>query len=264
MSDQRPIGVFDSGVGGLSVLKELRKLLPGEDFIFIADQKYVPYGEKSTDELNALTLKISRFLEKNKAKAIVVACNTATCHSIGHLRENVPLPFIGTVPAVKPAAQNTKTGVIGIISTPATSKSAYLKELIKAHAKGIRVVNIGCFNLENSVETGELDSPEVEKLIYRYTAPLKKAGADAVVLGCTHYPFLKSKIRKALGAKVKLVDSGLAVAKRTKAVLAASDSLNKRKAGGRVRYFTTGEPKLFNKAASGLLKTRVNSSRLKI
>lgn len=255
MNDKRPIGVFDSGVGGLSVLIELQKLLPKEDFIFIADQAHVPYGEKTQSQLCQLAHNISDFLIKKNTKLIVVACNTATCHTIDYLRKEFKIPFVGTVPAVKTAAEQTMKKCIGVISTPATSESDYLSNLITDYAQGIKVVNVGCTGLENVVEKGDINSKEVESLLKKFLEPIKIAGADAIVLGCTHYPFLKTKIRINIGPDIKIIDSGKAIAKRTLSLLEKSSSLNDQ--GGKSYYLTTGDSKVFSKVASILMKKKV-------
>ncbi|MEK7121698.1 MAG: glutamate racemase [Patescibacteria group bacterium] len=255
MNDKRPIGVFDSGVGGLSVLIELHKLLPKEDFIFIADQAHVPYGEKTQSQLCRLAHNISDFLIKKNTKLIVVACNTATCHTIDYLRKEFKVPFVGTVPAVKTAAEQTVKKCIGIISTPATSESNYLSNLITNYTQGVKVINIGCTGLENIVEKGDINSKEVESLLKKYLEPIKIAKADAIVLGCTHYPFLKTKIRKHVGSEVKILDSGKAIAKRTLSLLEDSSSLNDR--GGKSYYFTTGDNTDFSKVASILMEKEI-------
>src|SRR3989344_5220085 len=191
--NDRPIGVFDSGVGGLSVLIELKKLLPNENFVFLADQKYVPYGEKSKKELVRLVFNIADyFIKQHDVKMIVVACNTATCNTIDELRAKYSIPIVGTVPAVKLAAENSKSKAVGVISTPATSKSVALKKLINDHCRGIDVLNIACKNLEDTVEHGELDSPQVKKLLLKYLSRIKGSRVDQLVLGCTHYPFLRA------------------------------------------------------------------------
>lgn len=253
---ERPIGVFDSGVGGLSILIELKKLLPHENFVFFADQKNVPYGEKSKKELVGFMYKVMDYLiDKHDIKMFVVACNTATCYTIKELRGKYNLPLVGTEPAVKPASEGTKTGTIAIISTPATSKSKTVKKLIHDYANGITVLNIGCKNLENTVEKGNLDNPEVNKLLRKYLKEVKNSNADQLVLGCTHYPFLKGAIRKILGGSVKLVDSGKAIARRTEGLLQAHKISNEGK--GETVYFTTGNAKKFEKVASKLLGRKV-------
>lgn len=260
MNNGQPIGVFDSGVGGLSILIELQKLLPKEDFIFLADQAHVPYGEKSKSQLCKLTHDITNFFIQKGVKLIVVACNTATCHAIDFLRDNFDVPFVGTVPAIKPAAKTTIKKRIGIISTSSTSESDYMANLIDNHAQGIRVVNIGCTGLENAVEKGEVDSLETELLLKKYLEPIKRSGADILVLGCTHYPFLKPKIQKNLDKGVKIVDSSRAIARRTVYLLKESSSLNNR--GGKLTYFTTSDPRDFSRMASVLMKKKILAKQI--
>ena len=259
--DRRPIGVFDSGVGGLSILIELQKLLPEENFVFLADQKYVPYGEKSKSELVALVYKIADyFIREHNIKMLVIACNTATCYTIKELRQKYKLPIVGTEPAIKPAARDTRTGTIAVISTPATSKSKTVARLIREFAKGKTVLNIGCPNLENTVEKGSIDDAEVRRLLSKYLSRVKNSKADQLVLGCTHYPFLKPAIAKILGPRIKLVDSGKAIAKRTQSLLKTHKILNKEKS--KTQYFTTGDAKKFEKVALKLLKEKVVAKRV--
>jgi len=260
MNNRRPIGVFDSGVGGLSVLVKLQKLLPHENFIFLADQAHVPYGEKSKSQLRELTYNIADFLMQKRVKLIVMACNTATCHTIDFLRNHFNIPFVGTVPAIKPAAKKTVKKHIGVISTPATSESNYVAGLIDSYAQDIKVVNIGCAELENAIEKGMIDSFETKLLLKKYLEPIKRSGADILVLGCTHYPFLKSKIRKILSRSVKIIDSGEAIARRTAYLLRNSASLNN--SGGKSIYLTTSDPKGFSQIASILMDKRITAKQI--
>ena len=263
--ENRPIGVFDSGVGGLSILKELENLLPNENFVFLADQKYVPYGEKTKDELVELVYRITDYLIKNhNVKMIVVACNTATCGAIEELRAKYPIPIVGTVPAIKLAAKKTKSGTVASISTPSTSKSEAVKKIIKNDCAGINVLNIGCKNLENAVETGDLNSAHINSLLLKYLKKVKNSVADYLVLGCTHYPFLKKTIQKIVGRKVKLLDSGKAIARRTKSLLSSNFLANKQKKNGKTIYFTTLNPSNFSKVASILLKKKIESKKVTI
>ena len=247
----RPIGVFDSGVGGLSILIELHRLLPKENFVFFADQINVPYGEKGKKELVGFMYKVVNYLiDKHDIKMFVIACNTATCYTIKY-----KFPIVGTEPAIRPASLGTKTGAIAVISTPATSRSKTVKRLIKEFCGGVKVLNIGCKNLENAVEKGSVDNKEVKRLLSRYLMSVKNSKVDQLVLGCTHYPFLKSAIRKMLRPKVKLVDSGKAIARRTRSLLRTHKILNSKK--WETLYFTTGNAKKFEKVASKLLKRKV-------
>lgn len=261
----KPIGVFDSGVGGLSVLIELQKLLPNENFVFLADQKYVPYGEKTKEELVKLVFKITDYLVKeHDIKMMVVACNTATCGAIDELRAKYSFPIVGTVPAVKPAAENSKTGQIAVISTPSTSKSKVLKKLIKDYCGGVRVINIGCKNLENAVEEGNLESPEVSALLNKYLNKVKGSEVDQLVLGCTHYPFLKKPISRMMGPGVKLVDSGKAIARRAKSLLATHRLKTDRANAGQTLYFTTKDADKFAEVASGLLGRPISARQTEV
>ena len=261
----QPIGVFDSGVGGLSVLRELKRIIPHENFVFLADQLYVPYGEKSKKELVQLGLRVTNYFVKNHdIKMMVVACNTSTCNSVDEVRKKYSLPIVGTVPAIKPAAERTKSGIVAIISTPATSKSGALRKLIKDHCRGVKVLNVGCKNLENAVEKGELESAEINRLLAKYLSRIKNSNADKLVLGCTHYPFLKKPIRKILGSSVKLLDGNKAIAKRAKTLLLKHFLKNKQKKLGKTLYFSTDDPVKFSQVASKLLKKKIQTKKVKI
>lgn len=264
--DRRPIGVFDSGVGGLSILIELKKLLPHEDFVFLADQKYVPYGEKTKKELVALTSQITNyFINEHDIKMMVVACNTATCGAIDELRAKYYIPIVGTVPAIKPAAEKTKTKIIGVIATPSTSKSSVVSDLIKNNCKGIQVFNIGCKGLEDTVENGRLEeSPAVKKLLTNYLKDIKESNADYLVLGCTHYPFLKKVISKMVGRPINLIDSGEAIARRTQSLIKRFSLANKQKSKGKTLYFTTGKALKFSSVATQLMKREVRAQKASI
>ena len=259
--DTRPIGVFDSGLGGLSVLIELKKAIPREDFIFLADQKNVPYGEKTKSQLCKIGYDVTRYLLKKKVKLIVIACNTSTCYSIDHIRKHFDVPVVGTVPAIKTASMLSKTRSIGIISTPATSKSSYLKNLIKQHSLGLKVINISCPKLEDAVERGNISSKKVQLLLKRYLSKIINTKADYLVLGCTHYPFLKNNI-KSIHPNIKTVDSGQAIAKRVKNIL--SELKLRNTSGGDIIYLTTGNSSKFSKAASLLLKKDIYSKKVKL
>jgi len=260
MIDNRPIGLFDSGVGGLSVLKEVKKILPFESFIFFADQKNNPYGKKNKKELIDLTTNITRFLIEKNIKALVVACNTATCYVLPHLRKSFNIPIIGVVPAVKPATKLTKNGRIVVMSTPATAKSEYLSQLIKKNAKEFKVLKIGCADLEEAVEY--LERKKISKLLDKYVSIIKKFQADVIVLGCTHFPFLKLDIKKRVGKRTVIIDSGEAIARRVRTLLKENKSLSAKKSSD--LYFTTGDEQIFSKVASKLLKYNIQASSIRI
>jgi len=250
--DNRPIGIFDSGVGGLSILLEVQKLLPSENFIFVADQTNVPYGGKTQKQLQSYTDKILAFLVQRDVKAVIIACNTATVYAIDFLREKYKIPIIGTVPVVKTIANITKTKKTAVFSTPATAKSPYLQNLIKEFAPGVTVYRVGGTGLEELVETGNLENKKIDKILHESLEPLLKKNVDAIALGCTHYPFLRDKIEKIVGKNVQVVDSGGAVARRTKAILTNNKILGNKRT--KDFYYTTGDRQKFKKAVKSLLK----------
>jgi glutamate racemase len=255
--DDRPIGFFDSGVGGLTIWRATRKLLPLESLVFLADSGHVPYGEKSPAELRDLTARIVRFLLGLDVKLVVVACNTATVHAIGHLRETFPeIPFVGVVPVVKTLARRTRTGTIAVLSTPATAESPYLAGLIEEFAPDKRVLSVGCDGLEDLVEAGEVRTERVGALLERHLAPVRGSGADVVGLGCTHYPFLRKRIKRILGPGVRVYDPSRPVARRVRQLLTERDALAK-KPNPTHRFYTTGDPRQFGAVASKLLRLPV-------
>jgi glutamate racemase len=256
--DNRPVGMFDSGVGGLTVWRAARKLLPHESLIFLADSGHVPYGEKSPDELRDLTSRITRFLLSHDVKLIVVACNTATVHAINHLRESFPdTPFVGVVPVVKTLARLTHSGTIGVLSTPATSKSPYLAGLIEQFAHDKTVINVGCEGLEDLVEAGDVRTARVNSLLEQHLAPIIGSEADVVGLGCTHYPFLRQRIKRILGPGVRVYDPSRPVARRVRQLLSQRGALADN-ASPEFSFYTTGDPKLFGRVASKLLRMPVD------
>jgi glutamate racemase len=250
--DNRPIGIFDSGVGGLSILRDVQKLLPLENFIFVGDQGNMPYGGKTREQLQSYADKIMAFLVSKNVKAVIVACNTATVYAIDFLREKYQVPIIGTVPVVKTIANITKTKKVAVFSTPATTKSPYLSTLIKTFAPNVTVYKVGGTGLEELVETGDVENEEIDKILHHSLEPLLKKNVDAIALGCTHYPFLRNKIEKIVGKRVQVVDSGGAVARRTQGVLAHNQLLGNERTDD--FYYTTGDKNKFAKAVKALLK----------
>lgn len=215
-----PIGVFDSGVGGLSVLREIRQTLPNESLLYVADSGHVPYGEKTPEQIRERSRSIARFLLSQGAKALVVACNTATAAAVADLRERHDLPIIGMEPAVKPAARATRTGVVGVLATTGTLQSARFAALLDRFAGSVKVVTQPCPGLVEYIEQGELDSPRVLALLRGFTQPLLSAGCDTLILGCTHYPYVRSALESVLPAGVTLIDTGAAVARQLQTRLA--------------------------------------------
>ncbi|MFB0640363.1 glutamate racemase [Deinococcus radiodurans] len=239
-----PIGVFDSGAGGLSVLAELQRALPQEDVLYLADTAHVPYGARSDEDIRDLTARAVAELVRRGVKAVVVACNTASAFSLTHLRERFELPIIGLVPAVKPAVAATKSGVVGVLATPGTLRGTLLADVIRQWAEpaGVRVMQAVSTELVPLVEAGKADSPEARVVLRDVLEPLAEAGADQLVLGCTHYPFLAGSIRAEFGDTFALVDSGAAVARHTRNVLSRGGLLRGGDRTGEVSYLTTSDP----------------------
>ncbi len=233
-----PIGVFDSGIGGISVLQHIHALLPHEQLLYAADSKYAPYGSKTPEEIQSRCFELTDFLIAKGAKAIVVACNTATAAAIDLMRAKYTLPIIGMEPAVKPAAAASKNGVIGVLATVGTLKSAQFAGLLESYGRNVKVVTQGCIGLVECIERGELRSDNTLDLLERYCQPLLDEGADTIVLGCTHYPFVKPLIRQIVGDGVTLIDTGAAVAKHLQKRLAAVDLLTQQHQAGTVKFWT--------------------------
>lgn len=254
MSDTRPIGILDSGVGGLSILREVRHQLPGEDVIFLADQAHVPYGPRSIEQVRAFTEGVARFLIARNVKLIVVACNTASAAALYHLRETFPeMPFIGMEPAVKPAARDSQSGVIGVIATQTTFQGELFASVVGRFANHVRVETQACPEFVMLAETGDIDSPDAHAAIRRRLQPLLDAGIDQLVLGCTHFPFLKDAIQTATGPGVALVDPSPAVARQAGRVLIERGELNVTGAMGHVTYYTSGDLAAFRRVMRALL-----------
>jgi glutamate racemase len=236
-SGHGPIGVFDSGVGGLSVLKAIRARLPGESLLYVADSAHAPYGDRDAAFITQRAVAVARFLCESGAKALVVACNTATVVAVESLRSRFPIPVIAMEPAIKPAAASTRSGVIAVLATSRTLQSASVARLCRLYAGEARVVLQPCPGLVEQVEGGELDSEETKRLLSSYIRPVVEAGADTIVLGCTHYPFLAEQIQALAGASVRLVDSAEAVARQVqRRISPAADD-----APPRTSFFTTGD-----------------------
>lgn len=223
---KQPIGIFDSGVGGISIWKEIITLLPHEDTIYLADSKNAPYGQRSTQKIIDLSIKNTELLLKKGCKIIVVACNTATTNAISYLRSTYDIPFIGIEPAIKPAALQTKTNAIGILATKGTLSSELFYKTSGKFTEGIKVIEQIGEGLVPLIESGSIDSPEMNTLLKKYLDPMLKKHIDHLVLGCSHYPFLIPTIREIIGNKVTIIDSGEAVAKQTKAILEKNNLLN--------------------------------------
>ncbi|WP_442763732.1 glutamate racemase [Malikia spinosa] len=259
----RPIGVFDSGVGGLSVLREIRRALPAEALCYVADSAHAPYGERSVGYIEARSRHIIGFLQDQGAKAVVVACNTVTGLVIEHLRAAFPeLPLIAIEPAVKPAAQSTRSGVIGLLATRQTVASPGLQRLLQLHASGKQVLLQACPGWVERVERGELSGAETEAAVAHYVQPLLEQGADTLVLGCTHYPFLAPLIRRLAGASVQVLDPAPAVARELARRLAALELLNPATEAGSEQFWTSADPQRIGPVVSALWGAPVELSGL--
>jgi glutamate racemase len=257
----RPIGIFDSGVGGLSVAAEIRRALPAEDLVYVADASYCPYGDRPAAEVRERALAIGRHLEAMGAKLLVVACNTATGAALEQLREAVRVPAVGLEPAVKTAAARTRNRRIGVLATAGTIASERFQRLVREHATGMAVVAQACPGLVELIEEGELQGARLTALLERLTAPLRAEKVDAVVLGCTHYPFVRDALAAVLGPEVELIDSGPAIARRTRSLL---DQSGQRASTGEgsLRLLTTGDPASLATMAARLLGGEVAAERL--
>jgi glutamate racemase len=238
------IGVFDSGVGGLSVLREIVRQLPHQDVVYFADSDHVPYGERSVQQIQAFSREITTFLLDQRAAVVVVACNTASATALYYLREQFDLPIVGMEPAVKPAVEQTRSLHVGVIATRATFQGELFARLVERFARDTVVHTQVCPGLVQRVEAGRLDDPETEALLREYLAPMLEAGIDSLVLGCTHYPFLRPTIERVVGPDVTVIDPAPAVARQTVRVLARQGARSKG-GTGRVTFFTSGDPAEF-------------------
>lgn len=236
--NQKAIGVMDSGVGGISVLQHIHALLPHEAIVYFADSRHAPYGSKSADDITQRCFSVADFLIAQGVKAIVVACNTATAAAIDAMRLHYSVPIIGMEPAVKPAAAASHNGVIGVLATVGTLKSAQFAALLETYGRNVKVVTQACVGLVECVERGELNSASTRQLLADYCAPLLAEGADTIVLGCTHYPFVKPQIRQLVGEQISLIDTGAAVAKQLAHVLAEHDLMTTDAATANVTFYT--------------------------
>ena len=252
MSNNNPIGLFDSGIGGTSIWAAIHKLLPNENTIYLADSKNAPYGQKSKEEIVALSMKNTELLLEMNSKIIVVACNTATTNAIKELRAKYPIPFIGIEPAIKPAANNSKTQTIGILATKGTLSSELFNKTVEIF-QGTNIIEQVGHGLVTLIEDGKINSAEMDQLLHSYLQPMIDANIDYLVLGCSHYPYLIPQIKKILPTHIQIIDSGEAVAKQTKKVLKDSVGLNQNDQPTHI-FYTNSDPKIL----SGILKNEYN------
>ncbi|MBM4423495.1 MAG: glutamate racemase [Chloroflexi bacterium] len=260
--DSKPIGIFDSGLGGLSVLREVRRQLPGESLLYFADQGRLPYGPRPADEIRRFAEQITRFLLARGAKVIVVACNTASAAALTHLRQTFPhVPFVGMEPAVKPAAEHTQSRVVGVIATQSTVQSEVFASVVDRFANGVTVIPRACPGLVTQVESGDFDSPATRRLLHDDLDPLLEAGIDSLVLGCTHFPFLIPAIAEAVGPKVRIIDPAPAVVRQVGRVIVAAPESAPHRNNGSIAAFTTGQPPHPSELASRMIGEPIRFER---
>lgn len=237
----KPIGLFDSGIGGTSIWKEIHSLLPNENTIYLADSINAPYGQKTKEEIIHLSIKNTEFLLEQNSKIIVVACNTATTNAIKELRAKYDVPIIGIEPAIKPAAIHTKTKSIGILATKGTLSSELFYKTV-SNLEGINVIEQVGYDLVKLIEEGKIESDEIKGLLKTYLQPMIEANIDYLVLGCSHYPYLVPQIKSILPESVKIIDSGEAVARQTKSVLEKNNLLNNSNKKGDLKFYVNSDP----------------------
>jgi len=252
------IGVFDSGVGGLSVLRSLWQELPQHPVIYLADQAHVPYGPRPLEQVQAFSVEITRYLLSQGAGIIVVACNAASAASLHHLRKTFPqVPFVGMEPAVKPAAEHTASGVVGVLATPATFQGALYASVVERFANGVRLLQDTCPGLVAQIEAGAVAGPEARRILDQALQPMVAQGIDTVVLGCTHYPFVIPLVQEIAGPGVRVIDPAPAVARQARRLMEQRGLLDgegsDRRQPALTRFLTTGEPQAFEAVIRQLL-----------
>ena len=255
---QTPIGVFDSGVGGLSVLRAMRELMPNESVTYFGDQGHVPYGPRSMEQIQKFSEGVTRFLLEQNSKLIVVACNTASAAALKYLRRRFPdVPFVGMEPAVKPAAEITKTGKVGVLATPATFQGALYASVVERFGAGVEFFQHTCPGLVSQIEKGELESSTTRAILEDALLPMLEKNIDTVVLGCTHYPFVIPLIEQIVGdaKRVRVIDPAPSVARQVKRLLEAGGKMNQTSESLRVRFYTSADPASMKSLLSLLLGT---------
>lgn len=239
MSD-KAIGIFDSGIGGTSIWKEIVTMLPNENTIYLADSKFAPYGKRSKNEILSLSIKNTKKLLELQCKIIVVACNTATTNAIKELRQQFDIPFIGIEPAIKPAALQTRTKRVGVLATKGTLSSKLFAKTSDLYTHNIEVIEVVGTGLVELVEEGKIYTPKMFALLTSYLQPMIEKDIDYLVLGCTHYPYLIPILRKILPSNIVIIDAGEAVARQTKSILLKNSLLSKNILKGKHRFYTNG------------------------
>jgi len=249
-----PIGIFDSGVGGLSVLREVHRQLPAEDLVYIADQAHVPYGNRSREEVFGFSAGIVRYLLKMQVKLVTIACNTASAVALTDLRAKYPsLLFVGMEPAVKPAAEETSTGVVGVLATPATFQGDLYASTVERFAKGVKILQDTCPGLVKQIEAGQISSQETREILQRALTPMLEEGVDEIVMGCSHYPFVIPLIKEIVGEGVEVIDPAPAVARQVERLLNEYDLRKGKQEKAEVSFYTTGKTERLDNLLQTLL-----------
>lgn len=267
-SANQAIGLFDSGVGGLSLLRHIRTAYPNEDILYFADQAHVPYGSRSVQEIRRYSAEITRFLFDRGAKIIVVACNTASAAALSYLRDAFPdIPVVGMEPAVKPAAAMTRTGKVGVLATPATFSSPRYDSLMNRFAENVTVLEDPCVGLVSLIEDGKLTAPETAQLLGGVLQPMLDAGVDTLVLGCTHYPLVLPLIEAVVAQvsdapPIAIIDPAPAVARRVGDVLGRAGLLTPSTGSGSIHLFTTADPGTLSRLAAYTLADKFTVEEL--
>ncbi len=247
MGNAPSIGIFDSGIGGLTVAATIRQALPQERLSYFGDNIHVPYGERTADEIIAFSTAITKALLDRGCRSIVIACNTASSAALGALREQFPqVPFVGMEPAVKPAVEHTRTGVVGVLATQATVNGRSLANIVERFAKGVEVIQQACPGLATRIDNGDLDSVETEALLRNWIEPMQERGIDALVLGCTHYPLVRPLIARIAGPGVRIIEPSAAIARRLGELLVQQGVMAPAGALGGLECFTSGDPERFH------------------
>jgi glutamate racemase len=238
-----PIGIFDSGIGGLSVLRAIRAQMIEESVLYFGDQGHIPYGPRPMGQIRDFSEAITKFLLERNAKIVVVACNTASAAALKYLREKFPdVQFVGMEPAVKPAAETTQTGKVGVLATPATFQGALYASVVERFANGVELFQNTCNGLVQQIEQGNLNGEETRRILEDALLPMLEKNIDTVVLGCTHYPFVIPLVQEIVGDKVRVIDPAPSVAKQVKRLLEAGGVKSRSESRGSVKLFTSGDP----------------------
>lgn len=249
-----PIGIFDSGVGGISVLRAIRDQMPNESVIYFGDQGHIPYGPRLMEQIRNFSVAITNFLLEQNAKIIVVACNTASAAALKYLREIFPdVQFVGMEPAVKPAAEQTQTGKVGVLATPATFQGALYSSVVERFANGVELFQNTCNGLVQQIEQGDLEGEETRKTLEDALLPMLEKNIDTVVLGCTHYPFVIPLIQQIVGDKIRVIDPAPAVTRQVGRLLEAEGMRSESKSKGEIKFYTSGDPEVLKSMLPKLL-----------